>query len=49
MVLYWYGLETADERGWAWRTLAPRLRAAARSLWAGWHRLQDRVWGFHQE
>jgi 23S rRNA (adenine2030-N6)-methyltransferase len=35
MVLYWYGLETADERSWAWHTIAPRLRAEARSLWCG--------------
>lgn len=34
-VVYWYGLELPEERGWAWRVIAPRLAGSVRSLWLG--------------
>jgi hypothetical protein len=34
-VVYWYGLELLEERGWAWRVIAPRLAGRAWSLWYG--------------
>jgi 23S rRNA A2030 N6-methylase RlmJ len=34
-VVYWYGYDTLEERGWAWRLLSPRLSGATTSLWCG--------------
>ncbi len=35
LVVYWYAVMRPEDRGWAWRMIAPRLAGQTRSLWAG--------------